>query len=138
MLVRKKDGKLGFCIDLRKLNQLTIKDAYSIQCIDETLDCLKGAVWFTSLDLKLGYWQVKMSEGSKALTTFTVDPLGFYECKGMPFGLTNVPTTFQGLMETCLGEIQLTWCIIYLEDIVVFAETPWEHLQWLRAMFLRL
>ena len=77
MLVRKKDCKLHFCIDFRKLNQLTIKDAYSIPHIEETLDCLRGAVWFTSLDLKSGYWQVKMSEESKAITGFMMDVLGF-------------------------------------------------------------
>ena len=126
MLVRKKDEKLHFCTDLRKLNQLTIKDAYSIPCIEETLNCLKGAVWFTSLDLKPGYWQVKMSVDRKALTAFTVGPLSFYECKCMPFGLTNVPATFQCLIEMCLRELQLTSCIIYLDDIVVFAEIPWD------------
>ena len=56
-----------------------------------TLDCLNGTVWFTSLDLKSGYWQVEMEEDCKALTTFTVGPLGFYECDRMPFGLTNAP-----------------------------------------------
>ena len=79
VLVRKKDGSLRFCIDLRKLNARTIKDAYSLPCIDETLDCLGGATIFTSLDLKSGYWQVKMEEESKPLTAFTIGPLGFYE-----------------------------------------------------------
>ena len=89
VLVRKKDGSLRFCIDLRKLNACTIKDAYSLPRIDEPLDCLGGVMIFTSLDLKSGYWQVEMEEGSKPLTTFTVGPLGFYECEQMPFGLTN-------------------------------------------------
>ena len=105
VLVRKKDGSLHFCIDLRRLR--TIKDAYSLPCIDETLDCLGGAIIFTSLDLKSGYWQVEMGEESKALTAFTVGPLGFYECERMPFGLTNAPATFQRLMESCLGELHL-------------------------------
>ena len=71
MLVRKKDGKCHLCIDLRKLNQLAIKDAYSIPCIEETLDCLRGCHLVHILVLKSGYWQVKMSEESKALTAFT-------------------------------------------------------------------
>ena len=77
VLVRKKDGSLSFCIDLRKLNARTVKDAYSLPRIEKTLDCLNGAQWFTSLDLKLGYWQVELDEESKALTAFTVEPLGF-------------------------------------------------------------
>ena len=84
VLVWKIDGKLRFCIDLRKLNAQIVKDAYSLPQIDETLDCLNGAVWFTSLDLKLGYWQVEMEEDCKALITFTFRPLGFYECDRMP------------------------------------------------------
>ena len=94
VLVRKKDGSLRFCIDLRKLNARTVKDAYSLPRIEETLDFLNGAQWFTSLDLKLGYWQVELDEESKALAAFTVGPLGFYQCEHMPFGLTNAPATF--------------------------------------------
>ena len=138
VLVRKKDGKLRFCIDLRKLNNRTVKDSYSLPRIEDTLDCLNGAVWFSSLDLKSGYWQVEMSEESKPLTAFTVGPLGFFECNRMPFGLTNAPATFQRLMETCLSELHLSWCIIYLDDIIVFSSTPAEHLERLEAVFKRL
>ena len=84
VLVRKKDGSLRFCIDLRKWNARTVQDAYSLPRIEETLDCLNGAQWFTSLDLKSGYWQVELDKESKALTAFTVGPLGFYQCEGMP------------------------------------------------------
>ena len=95
VLVRKKDGSLRFCIDLRKLNARTVKDAYSLPRIEDTLDSLNGACIFTSLDLKSGYWQVELDEESIPLTAFTVGPLGFYECVRMPFGLTNAPATFQ-------------------------------------------
>ena len=128
VLVQKKDGKLRFCIDLRRLNARTIKDTHSLPQIKETLDCLNSAEWFTSLDLKSGYWQVEMEEGSKALTAFTVGPLGFYECKRMPFRLTNAPATFQWLMQNCLGNFHLQYCIICLDDIIVFSKTPEEHL----------
>ena len=94
ILVRKKDGSLRFCIDLRKLNARTIRDAYGLPRIDETLDCLKGALLFSSIDLKAGYWQVEIDEDSKPFTAFTVGPLGFYECEWIPFGLTNTPATF--------------------------------------------
>ena len=102
------------------------------------LDCLNGAVWFTSLDLKSGYWQVEVEEDCKALTAFTVGPLGFYECERMPFRLTHTPSTFQHLMESCLGNLHLQYCIIYLDDIIVFSKTPEEHLDRLRADFEQL
>ena len=115
VLVRKKDRDPRFCIDLRKLNEQTVKDTYSLPWFDETLDSLQGSRWFSSLNLKSGYWQVEMDGEGKPLTAFTVGLLGFYECKRMPFGLTNAPATFQRLMETCLGDLNLHWCIIYLD-----------------------
>ena len=138
VLVRKKDRKLRFCIDLQKLNARTIKDAYSLPQIDEALDCLSGAEWFSSLDLKSGYWQVEMEEDGTALTAFTVGPLGFYECEQMPFRLTNAPATFQWLMQSCLGNLHLQYYIIYLDDIIVFSKTPEEHLTRLQAVFEKL
>ena len=138
VLVCKKDGSLWFCIDLRKLNNQTIKDAQSLPRIEDSLDCLDGATIFTSLDLQSGYWQVEMTEASKPLTAFTVGPLGFYKCVQMPFGLTNALATFQCLMESCLGDIHLKWCIIYLDDIIVFSKTPEEHIERLRGVFEKL
>ena len=85
-----KDGNLRFCIDLRKLNNQTIKDAYSLPHIDETLDSLQGSQWFSSHGLKSGYWQVEMNKQCKLLTAFTVEPLGF-----------------QQLIETCLRDLNL-------------------------------
>ena len=102
------------------------------------MDCLTGAEWFSSLDIKSGYWQVEMEEDSKSFTTFTVGPLGFYECECMPLGLTNAPATFQQLMQSCLGNLHLHYCIIYLDDVIVFSKTPEEHLLRLRAMFEKL
>ena len=138
VLVRKKDGSLRFCIDLRKLNARTIKDAYSIPRIEDALDSLNGACIFTSLDLKSGYWQVELDEESIPLTAFTVGPLGFYECVRMPFGLTNAPATFQRLMESCLGDLHLSWCIIYLDDIIIFSKNPDDHITRLEGVFEKL
>ena len=138
VLVRKKDGTLRFCIDLWKLNACTVRDAYSLPHIEESLDCLNGACIFTSLDLKSRYWQVLMDEDSIPLTAFTVGPLGFYECLRMLFGLTNAPATFQRLMESCLGDLHLQQCIIYLDDIIIFSKTPQEHLDWLRSVCKKL
>ena len=138
VLVLKKDGSLQFCIDLRTLNNQTIKDAQSLPRIEDSLDYLDGAAIFTSLDLQSGYWQVEMTEASKPLTAFTVGPLGFYKCVWMPFGLINALATFQHLMETCLGKIHLKWCIIYLNDIIAFSKTPEEHIERLRGVFEKL
>ena len=93
VLVRKKDGRLRFCIDLRKLNNRTVKDAYSLPRIESILDSLGGAQIFSTLDLKADYWQVEMAEECKAYTAFTCGPLGFYECDTMPF----VPLMLQPL-----------------------------------------
>ena len=138
VLVWKKDGGLRLCIDLRKLNNCTVKDAYSLPWIDKTLDSLQGSQWFSSLDLKSGYWQVEMDKESMLLVAFTVGPLGFYECKRMPFRLTNAHATFQRLMEICLGEFILHWCIIYLDDIVIFSKDLTSHLERLKAVFQKL
>ena len=138
VLVRKKDGSLRFCIDLRKLNAWTVKDAYSLPRIEDALDSLNGVCIFTSLDLKSGYWQVELDEESIPLTAFTVGPLGFYECVKMPFGLTNAPATFQRLMELCLGELHLDWCIIYLDDIIIFSKDPDDHITRLEGVFKKL
>ena len=137
-LVRKKDGSLRFCIDLRKLNARTVKDAYSLPRIEDSLDNLNGSCIFTSIDLKAGYWQVEMDPQSIPLTAFTVGLLGFYECVKMPFGLTNALATFQRLMETCLGDLHLNWCIIYLDDVVIFSKSPEEHIERLDAVLTKI
>ena len=138
VLVRKKDGKLRFCIDLRKLNQRTIKDSYSLPRIEQILDNLVGAQIFSTLDLKAGYWQVEMVEECKPYTAFTCGPLGFFECETMPFGATNAPATFQRLMENCLGELNLNWCIVYLDDIIIYSSDPASHIERLEAVFKKL
>ena len=138
VLVKKKSGELRFCIDLRKLNARTVKDAYSLPRIDETLERLKGSCVFSSLDLKSGYWQVEIEEESKQYTAFTCGPLGFFECNRMPFGSTNAPATFHRLMQSCLDDLNLNWCIIYLDDVVVYAPTVKEHLKRLGAVFQKL
>ena len=138
VLVRKKDGRLRFCIDLRRLNNRTVKDAYSLPRIESILDSLGGAQIFTTLDLKAGYWQVEMAEECKAYTAITCGPLGFYECDTMPFGATNAPATFQRLMHDCLGDLNMNWCIVYLDDIIVFSDTKEEHLKRLEAVFQKL
>ena len=138
VLVRKKDGSLHFCIDFRKLNSLTVKDSHPLPRICETLESLTGAAHFSTLDMNSGFWQVPMDEESKQYTAFTLGSMGLYECESMPFGLCNAPPTFQRLMQNCLGELNLTYCLIYLDDVIVFSDTPQEHLQRMRVVFDRL
>ncbi|MCG7878320.1 MAG: hypothetical protein JAY78_18545, partial [Candidatus Thiodiazotropha taylori] len=138
VIVRKKDGTIRFCVDFRKLNNKTIKDAYAIPRVDDTLHLLAGAKYFTKLDLRSGYWQVEIKEVDKMKTAFQVGTMGFYEFNRMPFGLCNAPATFQRLMEHCMGEVNLRDCLIYLDDIIIFSSTVDEHLERLEAVFSRL
>ena len=138
VLVRKKDNSLRFCIDFRKLKNRTVKDAYSLPRIEETIDSLSGAKYFSKLDLRSGYWQVGIKEADKHKTAFSVGPLGFFECNRMAFGLTNAPATFQRLTERCMGELHLKECLIYLDDIIIFSKTFEEHLERLENVFKQL
>ena len=138
VVVRKKSGAIRFCLDLRRLNSKTIPDRYSLPRIDTTLDILSGAKWFSVLDLKSGYWQVPLAEQDKNKTAFTVGPLGFWECERMPFGLTNAPATFQRLMESCMGDLHLSYCLLYLDDIVIYSKTYEDHLVRLEAVLQKL
>ena len=138
VLVRKKDGSLCFCIDFRKLNSLTVKDSHPLPCICETLESLTGAAHFSTFDMNSGFWQVPMDEESKQYTAFTLGSMGLYECESMPFGLCNALPTFQRLMQNCLGKLNLTYCLIYLDDVIVFSDMPDEHLRRMRVVFNRL
>ena len=138
VLVRKKDRSLRFCIDFRKLNSLTVKDSHPLPHICEMLESLAGAAHYSTFDMNSGFWQVPMSPESKQYTAFTLGSMGLYECESMPFGLCNAPPTFQRLMQNCLGELNLTYCLIYLDDVIVFSHTEEEHLERMRVIFDRL
>ena len=137
VLVRKKDGSLCFCIDFRRLNSFTVKDSHPLPRICEILESLAGTAHYTTIDMNSGFWQVPMDEESKQYTAFTLGSMGLYECESMPFGLCNALPTFQRFMLNCLGELNLTYCLIYLDDVIIFSRMEEEHLERMRVIFDR-
>ena len=124
-------------IDFRRLNARTKKDLFPLPSMQETMESMVGARFFSSMDLKSGFWQVRMSEKSRQYTAFTVGSLGVYEFLQMPYRLCNVPATFQRLMQNCLGELNLTYALVYLDDVIVYSKTEEDHLRRLQAVFKR-
>lgn len=126
VVVRKKNGEVRLCIDYRKLNLQTIKDAYALPNLEESFSALSGSKWFSVLDLKSGYYQIEMREEDKPKTAF-VTPLGFWEFNRMPQGVTNAPSTFQRLMERCMGDLHLKEVLVFLDDLIIFSDSLEEH-----------
>ena len=137
VLVRKKDGSIRFCVDYRRLNAVTRFDAYPLPRIDETIESLSGAKFFTTLDMISGYWQVGLTEEARLKSAFTVRG-GLYLWNVMPFGLCNAPSTFERLMETVLQGLQWRSCLVYLDDIVIFGRSEDELIARMDEVFTRL
>ncbi len=133
----KKDGSLRLCIDYRKLNSCSTRDAFPLPRIEEALEALGQAKYFSTLDLTSGYWQVEVVEQDKHKTAFST-PMGLFEANRMPFGLQNAPSTFQRLMTSCFGDLNFTHLLIYLDDIIIFSKSFNEHLERLQLAFDRL
>ena len=134
---KKHDGSLHMCVDYRALNKVTIKNKYPIPLATELFYILEKARYFTKLDLRSGYWQVRVTEGDEAKTT-CVTRYGSYEFLVMPFGLTNAPATFYNLMNDVLFDYLDAFLVVYLDDIVVYSQTLNEHEMHLRKVFQRL
>ena len=137
VLVRKKDGGTRFCVDHRWLNDATVKDAYPLPRIDDTLDMLAGKQWFSTLDLASGYWQVSLSQEARVKTAFATHS-GLFQFKVMLFGLCNAPATFERLMDRVLQGLRWSRCLVYLDDSISFGSTFGDALANLTLIFERL
>ena len=138
VLVKKKDTtNTRFCVDYRKLNKVTIKDSFPIPNIEEILDSLGNMKYYSTLDLRSGFFQIAMDEKSKQYTAFTCKN-GLFEFKKLPFGLQNNPALFSRIMQCVLAGLNWKICINYIDDIIVFSKTLEEHLKNLQIIFDRL
>lgn len=137
IFVKKKDGTKRLCVDYRQLNDITIKARYPLPIIDDLFDSLKGAKVFSKLDLISGYHQVPIASKDRPKTVF-VTPRGQYEWNVMPFGLTNAPATFQRLVNHVLREYLSEFCVVYLDDILIYSKTEEDHWKHLDAVLNKL
>ncbi|XP_019097469.1 PREDICTED: uncharacterized protein LOC109131231 [Camelina sativa] len=136
LFVKKKDGSLRLCIYYRGLNQVTVKNKYPLPRIDELLDQLRGATWFSKVDLASGYHQIPIDDADVRKTAFKTR-YGHYEFV-MPFGLTNAPAAFMRLINSVFQEFLDVSVIIFIDDILVFSKSPEEHAVHLRAVMEKL
>ena len=138
VIVRKKTGEIRLCVDFRALNAVTIRDSFPLPRIEEALQAVKAAVWFTSFDLAQGYLQLAMDEADIHKTAFHAGSSGLYEFTCMPFGLSNVGASFCHLMEMCLGDQQYLTLLFYLDDICIFSSSIDEMLDRIAMVLYRL
>ena len=127
---------MRFCVDYRRLNNVTVKDSYPLPNIEDTFDSLSGASYLCALDLASGYWQVEMAPKDRHKTAFLTRE-GLWQFKVMPFGLCNAPATFERLMELVLRGLLWQRCLVYIDDIIVYGTTFEDTLENLQLVLQR-
>ena len=131
-MVAKKDGSIRFCCDYRKLNEVTVKDSQPLPRIDDTFDALSGSQWYSTVDMRQGFWQVGVKPSDRP---FSIPGSGLWQFVAMPFGLVNSPQTFERLVERVLAGLSWKIYLVYLDDIIVFSKIFDEHLVNLEKVF---
>ena len=137
MFVPKANGKLRLCVDYRKLNDITIRNSYSLPLMDELRDRVQGARFFTKLDLRDGYYLIRIKKGDEWKTAFRTS-YGHFEYKVMPFGLANAPATFQNMINDILREYLNQRVLAYLDDILIYSKNMDEHVALVRKVLQKL
>jgi hypothetical protein len=137
LFVHKKDGTLRMCVDYRAFNKETVKNRYPLPCIDDLFDRLSGAKVFNIIDLRSGYYQIRIKEEDEEKTACHTR-CGSYEFLVMPFGLTNAPATFCTLMNDIFREWFDDFVVVYIDDILIYSSSMEEYAEHLRKVFQRL
>lgn len=137
LFVKKKDGSLRLCVDYRGLNRVTIKNRCPLPLIHELLDRLRSARFFSKIDLRNAYHQIRIKEGDEWKTAFRTR-YGLFEYRVMPFGLTNAPASFQHLVNDVFADMTDRFVVAYLDDVLIYSDTREEHTEHVRAVLARL
>jgi hypothetical protein len=137
LFVKKKDGSIRLCVDCRALNEVTIKNKYPLPRIDDLFDQLKGVKYFSKIDLRYGYYQLKI-RSEDVLKTALVTRYGQYEFTVMSFGLTNAPAYFMNLMNKVFMEELDRFVIVFIDDILVYSRSVEEHGQHMKVVLEKL